>query len=285
MTPTEEIVLRLIDQHRFRRYAMKIQQKLDRALESFVRINWTDWRPDESEEERDKFKTIVNKKIADARNGIGDDGLIQMVLATDESRAPADRIKKERELKMEELVRGLPVYPWADAVDGIGDLGLANIIAEAGHPLTDFATVSKLWKRLGFAPYDGHAGSSWKRSGGKKPWVPRSLTKEEWIANPFSGARYAVIHQSAVWLRNNAKQRTSVKKSGEGFGLPVGPYGHAYVARRQHTAATHPDWTNGHADKDAIRFMMKRFLRDLWIAWHEAEGVPIKRSGNQTRQR
>jgi hypothetical protein len=38
-----------------------------------------------------------------------------------------------------------------------------------------------------------------------------------------------------------------------------------YALRRAKTAVTHPDWTDGHAYSDALRVMMKAFLRDLWV--------------------
>src|SRR5262245_27170246 len=183
--------------HRTRRYAMKVQQKLDRALESHIRINFTDWKPDLDEEEREAF----NKKALDiiklARKEEGPEDFIYLVKSTDDSRAAFDLMRDEAEKAMEKLAKQLPVYPWLEAIRGAGALGLATIVAEAG-PLTKYANPQKLRKRLGYAPYHGFAGSTWKR----ESWRPRTLTKEEWIANPFSGQRYALMAQIALWLRN-----------------------------------------------------------------------------------
>ena len=46
---TAAVIEQIRSHHRRRRFAMKIQQKLDRALESFIRINGTEWQADVSE--------------------------------------------------------------------------------------------------------------------------------------------------------------------------------------------------------------------------------------------
>ena len=37
-----------------------------------------------------------------------------------------------------------------------------------------------------------------------------------------------------------------------------------YDTRRAHTAATHPDWNDGHSHNDALRVAAKEILKDLW---------------------
>jgi len=272
---TDKIVNRIRNEHRQRRFAMKIQQKLDRALESYIRINATDWNPDMVEKEREKINTYVKTLIKDVRAG-KDSPFVGVVQTSDKARLPADDMRKTCEKQMEQLVRQLPIAKWFEGDDddssgnggirGIGALGVATIIAETGD-LSNYPNVGKVWKRLGFAPYDGFAGSSWKR----ESWRPRALSKEEWIDNPFSGQRYALIFQVGLWLRN--AQWIGKSKTDDGKGKPNGFYGEVYAKRRAHTAATHPGWSDGHADKDAIRVMMKEFLKRLWLAWREIEYV------------
>jgi len=246
--------------HRKRRYWMKLQQKIDRALESYVRINYTNWSPDLSEDDRAKENKLALALLKKARDGEGEPDLVELVLATEETRAPADHRRDEIEKQMERLAKELSVYPFVKSVHGAAALGLATIVAEAGD-LADYANPGKLWSRLGYAPYDGFAGSTWKRDS----WRPRALTKEEWTAHPFSGKRYALMHQIAIWLVN--AQMEAKVKSGTRHGRPKGPYGEVYVQRREHTAQTHADWSDGHARMDAVRFVMKRFLKHLWQAW------------------
>ena len=63
------------------------------------------------------------------------------------------------------------------------------------------------------------------------------------------------------------KQWIGKKKTGTGEGEPNGRYGEVYAARRTRTLQTHPDWTDSHRHKDALRVMFKRFIADLWERW------------------
>ena len=263
---TTDIVADIQRHHRRRRFAMKIQQKLDRSLESFVRINGTAWSPDMDDAKRKKINAEVKTLIKDVRAGKRTTEFDEEIRAVEVAREPADTMRDERERAMEAGAKLLPAFAWIEAVPGVGALGLATIVAETGD-LANYANPAKIWKRLGYAPYDGFAGSSWKRDS----WRPRALTKEEWIDNPFSGERYALLQQVAQWLW--VKQWISAKKADADEGKPNGPYGEIYAARRAHTAKTHPDWTKGHSHADALRIMMKKFLLDLHVAWQRAEAT------------
>jgi hypothetical protein len=269
-----DLIAQIRRHHRRRRFAMKIQQKLDRALESFVRINATAWSPDMPEAEREKINREVKEIIKQARAGAQSD-LSDIVLVSDEARKPTDAMRDASEKAMEKLAMQLPIYSWIEGVRGAGALGLATIIAETGD-LSNYPNPAKVWKRLGFAPYDGFAGSTWKR----ETWRPRTLKSEEWIANPFSGERYALMHQIAVWLVN--AQWIGKAKTESGEGEPNGPYGEVYAARRKHTMQTHPDWSDGHRRMDALRVTMKAFLKDLHVEWRKPH-APIEEKPKRKR--
>lgn len=249
-------------EHRRRRYSMKVQQKIDRALESFIRINCTEWSVDADESERERFNKQVDAIIKDARDGSGDAVIVKLVAATDVGRKPFDVMRRDAEKAMAKMAAELPIAPWIESIPGVGLPGLATIVAEAGD-LSNYSNVAKLWSRLGFAPYDGLAGSTWKR----EKWRPRKLTSDEWIENPFSGQRYALIHQIAIWLVN--AQWIGAKKAGADEGIPNGPYGEVYAKRRAHTKVTHSDWTKMHRRMDALRITMKEFLKDLHVEWNK----------------
>ena len=92
----------------------------------------------------------------------------------------------------------------------------------------------------GTAPYDGLAGSSWKRDS----WRPRSLTKEEWIANPFSGRRYALIHTISIWLKESIVDRC--RKTDDGVVAKRPPTERSRISPRAHDRDPPPDWSKGH---------------------------------------
>lgn len=43
------------------------------------------------------------------------------------------------------------------------------------------------------------------------------------------------------------------------------PFRAVYEGRRQHTAVTRPDWTDGHSHNDALRVTAKAVLKEMWI--------------------
>jgi hypothetical protein len=175
---------------------------------------------------------------------------------------------KDAENAMIELAQSLPVYDWKKTVKGFGELGLAVIVAETGD-LSNYATVSKVWKRLGLAPYQGKAASTWN--------VPKwrgaqTLTSQDWINLGYRKQRRAEVH---VFLEKKfiMKQIESKAKSGMPFGRGKTKYGVVYVNRRIRTAETHPEWTDGHAQKDAWRVMSKAVIKDLWVQWNKQAGT------------
>jgi len=261
---------------RWRRVWMKTQHKRDRALESQIRRTETDWSPGEemSDAERAKCNKEAMAIIAKARKGEGKPEIVGAVLALDQAREPADKMEAKYKAEAEKLALQLAVQEWIETVHGAGAGGLATIIGETGS-LSNYSGPAKVWKRLGFAPYDGFAGSTWKRDS----WRPRNLTSEEWIENPFSGARYALMYSIAdSMLRQQKEGRDKERKegdpeyrSGTKYGEQKGPFGEVYVKRRLHTDVTHPEWTAGHSHADALRIMMKEFLKQLWREWNRIE--------------
>jgi RNA polymerase-binding transcription factor DksA len=294
----EPLIDELKRHHRRRRFAIKNQQKIDRALESFIRVYATEWDPDMNDKERDKINAEVKAIIKKIRDGIDyghceacgqltmkvreESEFTDIVCTADAAREPADLMRERSQKPMEKIAEQLGAHAWTQSVHGVGEIGLANIVAEAGE-LGDYPNLYKLYSRLGFAPYEGLAGSTWKR----ESWRPRALTKEEWTDHPFSGQRYAFMHQTAVWLVN--AQVESAEKSGTEFGRPKGPFGKIYVERREETKAKHPDWTRQHARMDALRITMKEFLKALYFEWNKdrplVEGLPPPKTLGQQVQR
>lgn len=168
-----------------------------------------------------------------------------------------DSYRAELEKSMSGLARSLPVWPWVESVKGFGAMGLAIVVGEAGD-LANYANPGKLWKRLGLAPFDGLAASSWKRS-----TAPRKLSAEEWI-----GIGYNQRRRSASWTIADSLLRQP------------GPYADAYRARRVYECEKHPEFITGktnaktgnpqvtkQCDLRARRYAEKRLIKHLWQAW------------------
>ena len=44
-----------------------------------------------------------------------------------------------------------------------------------------------------------------------------------------------------------------------------------FLPRREATKQTHPEWTPNHRKNDALRYMVKKFIADLWVEWKKLE--------------
>jgi hypothetical protein len=156
--------------------------------------------------------------------------------------------------QLEKRMRKLPLGAWGKANKGVGDKQLARLLATLDDPYWNSLhdrprTVSELWAYCGFHTLPAghaafeihpmHAGgdniAARRRKGVKSNWSTEAKTR--------------------AWLVAAQCMKT-----------PGAPYRDIYLARRMHTAGTHPEWTKGHSHNDGIRIVAKVILRDLWIA-------------------
>lgn len=247
-----------------RKFYIGVVNKQTNAAKALVR-RALGWRADEEDGDREKMNARAARIVAAAFAGKDqkpEDMEAFGILAFDLSVIaaaiqPCTKARHEIELEMKRVARKLPVYPWAKSVHGLGELGLAVIIAEVGD-LSGYPKKGHLWKRLGLAPFEGQAYSTWRMKGG--------LDAQDWTEAGYSPRRraeiYAVISEPLFRAQSVAQ----------------GPYRAIYDGRREATATTHPDWTKAHSHMDALRKMTKILLRDLWQEWNRREAerlVPL----------
>ena len=170
------------------------------------------------------------------------------------ARSVLEKERKSTEKHMEKKAKELPVYAWVEQVRGFGALGLAQVVGEAGS-LSNYATVSKLWKRLGLAVINGERQQ-------RKPGA-------ESLLHGYSPSRRSVIWTMGDSLfRANGeyadvcrarKEREREKAAEEG--LTVAPSAKIPAAKQAEYRS------DGHIHNRAKRYMEKRLIRDLWAAW------------------
>jgi hypothetical protein len=246
-----------------RKFYIGVVNRQTNAAKALVR-RALGWRYDAEDAGREKLNARAARIVAAALAGKeqkAEDaaafGALAFDLATIAAAIePCTTARHEIELEMKRTARKLPVwFAWAKDVKGLGELGLAAIIAEAGD-LSGYPKKGHLWKRLGLAPLDGKAFSTWRMKGG--------LTAEQWTDAGYSPRRraeiYAVISEPLFRAQSVAS----------------GSYRAIYDRRREHTAETHPDWTKAHSHMDGLRIMTKYLIRDLWAAWRALHAVPIQ---------
>lgn len=261
--------------HRQQRFMVKMQSRIDRSMEAYIRVYVFGFSPDLPETERKEISKKTTALVKHCRAGTAPDELAvitQMVLASDASRAQWDKLRADRERALEKLAKQLPAADFVANTAGVGMLGFAQIVGEAGD-LSNYPDKSKLYKRLGLAPYQGHAMSTWMR----ESWRPRIISQAEWKDESLNlfwkSERYAIMAQIAQWLW--VKQWTGKEKAPPD-GCPNGPYGELYARRRAHTSFTHgEEWTPMHSHKDALRYMLQKFIRDLHREWRRETVVSL----------
>lgn len=160
--------------------------------------------------------------------------------------------EKSATKQIEKMAKELPVWSrWAEGVRGLGALSVAQLVGEAGRDLADYGTPAKLWKRFGLAVFDGVAQGYVRDAHGKRVAAKR----DEAIAHGYSRTRHSV----AVMV-------------GDGQIKSRGLYRQLYDDRKAFEIAKAPEERPAVHDRRAKRYITKRLIRDLWIAWRG--GIP-----------
>lgn len=272
---TAKIVTALINLQVKRKWAIKLLNKLKNSTRALAR-RYCGFVWDTSEEERAKVNKraagIVDRALA-GKEQLESDSYIAETMAQElELLAQTLSLYEKRrdviEGEMKKLVKQLPVYFWVKSIAGLGEIGLAVIIGEAGD-LSKYHNIRHLWKRLGLAPFEKN-----DETRAMSQWHGNQLDADEWTSMGYSGKRRAEIY-ACVGESLGKHQLGSAAKAGTDFSVAKGPYGHVYVARRNRCIAAHPDWSRGHLHGDAMRVMTKAVLKDLWREWYRCEGVEM----------
>ena len=179
--------------------------------------------------------------------------------------------RTEIEKKLAKEAKKLPAYDWIKSVHGIGDGGFASIIGECGD-ISDYKSVSALWKRFGLAVIDGgrqrkvsnvdeaaiHGYNPSRRSviwncgtnliggmgRGKRPTLGADLSQYDWTEY-----QKLFVERCRYECANNPEKMAlaTVEKDGE-------------------LRESYPK----HSQARAKRYVEKRFLRDLYAKWNAA---------------
>ena len=244
-----------------RTQTMRAQFRLDNQCRSLAR-RALGWRMDAPEKDRKRIcaeaealvKALFDSKPVPDEFSKHAMAIRAFVWSACAARKCFDKILKNTEAEMRESAIKLPPWPWVESVNGLGALGLAIIIGEAGD-LAGYSTKMKLWKRLGLATFDGKA--------------QRKCT-DPVLAEIYG---YNPRRRSAIWTIADSLLRAKNK------------YSDAYHARREYEITNHPELLRkrdddgtihltAHGNKKAKRYAEKMMIRDLWQAWRRSIKTP-----------
>lgn len=273
MNDLATIIERIRKHHRMVCFAIKQQQRNDRALEACIVFDFIGMPHEATEAQRKDVWRSAETMIKEAK-GCSLEGrsahaplIIDLVRANETARAPWDKLRNAHEREMEKLTLELPIADFPDSVRGFGRKGFAMIIAEAGD-LAMYATHSKLWKRMGMAVFDGMAQGK----------VPKDVTGKAraaaWVERGYSPARRSHlwnIGDALIKGNGDGRYRTIYltrkeleRAKAEALGLQVVPA--AKIPKKRASEFM----SEGHVHRRAQRYMEKTLLRDLWKAWRRA---------------
>jgi hypothetical protein len=261
----EWICAELVALQKRRRFAIRMQSRIDRGLQSVLatQLGYHTRLPSAERLRLFRRAAVIRASI------VNDDPLVELsdderrvaniwrsvIITTEQSRGGWDLLRADVERSMERLAIELPVWQWASIVRGFSPLGLAAIVGEscgvsAATP-AEYRSHQNLCKRLGLGVVDG------VRQGAPGA----GATPEDWIRHGYKRDRRAEVWTFLDLGIRNAQYRRE--------GPALGAYGALYA--RQVEVYEERGWR--HARPAAGRYMAKCFIRDLWRAWRHVESL------------
>jgi hypothetical protein len=265
LSPSETICAELVALQKRRRFAIRMQSRIDRGLQSILAMQLGYHNKLAPAERIRLFRRAA--AIRDAV--VNEDKLANLtdeeqqvaatwrtvIVTTEQSRGGWDLLRADVERSMEQLAIQLPIWSWAAIVRGFSPLGLAAIVGEScGVNATTpaaYGSHQNLCKRLGLGVVDN------RRQGNPGP----GATAEDWIKHGYKRDRRAEIWTFLDLGIRNAQYRRE--------GPALGAYGALYA--RQVAVYEERGWK--HARAAAARYMAKSFIKDLWRAWRRIDGL------------
>jgi transposase IS116/IS110/IS902 family protein len=201
--------------------------------------------------------------------------------------ARAVRGETEAAAALGEAVENHPVWPWLSSVKGIGVLLAARLLSRLD--ITRAKTPSSFWAYCGLGTIPGVAYRCTKcgfevayplgyhtqeshtvRSGSL---CAGELRRVDDAANPTRVApRRSLLGGRAGY---DAEARKSCYLIGVSMLRCRSDYRSFYDEERGRLATFRPGWASKRCHLSALRRVEKAFLRDLWIAWRKASGLPV----------
>jgi hypothetical protein len=154
---------------------------------------------------------------------------------------PLEEFRHRQELVLNRLGKRLPIAHLADTIRGVNHGTLARMVAEIGDFTAYEKGIAGIWKRAGLAVIDGERQR-------------RKSEPDAALRHGYSPDRHAVFwNVSQALLKAQGKDDTA------------GPYRLIYDAR---VAYERPRCERPIiAHNRAVRYMLKRLLRDIWKEW------------------
>lgn len=149
-------------------------------------------------------------------------------------------LERKAERRLIEAVKDKKIVGWLTGIKGVGDKTAAELIALIGD-VGRFDTISSLWHYAGLHVDEGKAPKP--RKGKKIDYYPK-----------LKSLCLGIIGQNFIRLNS--------------------PYRHFYDEKKNFYEKNR-EWLKLHRHRAAMRYMVKMFLKNLWLEWRRLEDLPI----------
>jgi hypothetical protein len=261
MNPDElrEVCASLKEEQKRRTLFIRMQRAANQRIDAFIVDSILRLAPQDGRTIKESFDLARKVRLAHARGKVLR-GLeaVQAEIADImgvhyEAARPWGTLRESAENEMTEAARRLPIAHMVENVKGLGYLGLAIIVAEAGD-IGAYANVQNLFKRLGLGVFGDRRQGNPEGDGEEK--------RQGYIAHGYNPHR-----RSEIWTITHSLLMGQLRGAGD---AGPGPYGAIYAAKKAEYAASERGWSPKHIDNAARRYAGKKLIRHLWRNWRAA---------------
>lgn len=217
--------------------------------------------------DKDEAKVLYEAMLG---KGKADHNLAEVAFSANvhflQAREIMESTRKQLEKRLKALAKKLPIYEWAQNKRGLGDVLLCGVVGYAGD-LSNYATVSRLWKRMGLAVIGGERQRKKKGPEALRHGYDPKKRSVVWNIGD------SVIKSRGAWVHVYQARKAYERERAEAAGLIVAP---ANKIPKKRAAEYMSD---GHIHNRAKRYMEKRVVKDMWVAWRRATGQSRSNEG------
>ena len=209
--------------------------------------------------------------------------------------AAAWRQECEMGAQMQSLIGRHPAWSWLRRVRGVGSVLAARLLSRLD--LARAPSPASFWAYCGLGTVAAEeqvceeCGARVFVAPGTRVQAPHSMPGRRGMCTGPLRARGLTGSVRVAQARPRRGERAAYDLEakticyliGVSFVRCGGPYREVYDERKAHIASTHPDWPAKRMHLAAVRATVKRFLADLWVAWHEAEEAAAAEQGAPAR--
>lgn len=185
--------------------------------------------------------------------------------------------EKSAEKNLKQVLKRFPVYTeYLLNVKGVGDIAAGHIIGNIN--IHEATTVSKIWQYCGLNP--GMVRGK-KRVEDKKGNVTFETTDTMIRGDKLTAGFVSPFNKNIRTALVGVLADGFIKQ--QNFYCMEFYYPYKARLEQEENKVTHigkdVEWkgvSKGHRDRAAKRYMIKMFLKDLYVAWRELEGLPVR---------